>query len=65
MIRMEHPFAIGQRVKFTAPLNDNERQERFTVIELRGNRVLVEFICDMSIRPTFVFLSADLVSSEG
>lgn len=64
MIRMEHPIAIGQRVKFAAPLNEDERQERFTVVELRGDRVLVEFICDMNIRPSFVYLTADLVSAE-
>lgn len=55
-------FSVGQIVKFVAPLTDDERQERFKVCELRGARVLVEFICDMSIRPTFVYLAADLVA---
>ena len=55
-------FSVGQIVKFVAPLTDDERQERFKVCELRGARLLVEFMCDMSIRPTFVYLAADLVA---
>jgi hypothetical protein len=55
-------FSAGQIVKFVAPVSDNERHERFKVLELRGPRVLVEFVCDMSIRPTFVYLAADLVA---
>lgn len=54
-------FAVGQLVRFIAPLNEDEREEQFTVLELRGERVLVEFVCGMSIRPTFVYLAADLV----
>lgn len=45
------PLAVGQLVRFIAPLNDDEREERFTVLELRGERVLVGFLCDMKIRP--------------
>ena len=55
-------FSVGQIVKFVAPLTDDERQERFKVCELRGARLLVEFMCDMSIRPTFVYLAANLVA---
>jgi hypothetical protein len=55
-------FSVGQIVKFVAPVSDDECQERFKVLEFRGARVLVEFICDMSLRPTFVYLAADLVA---
>ena len=58
-------FAVGQLVRFIAPLNEDEREEQFTVLELRGERVLVEFVCGMSIRPTFVYLAADLVPVDG
>jgi len=64
MATLEVGLAVGQRVKFTAPLNDDERDERFTVLELRGERVLVEFICDMNIRPTFAYSPADLVPAD-
>lgn len=57
-------FSEGQIVKFVAPLSDDERQERFKVLEPRGERVLVEFVCDMRIRPTFVYLAADLVAEQ-
>lgn len=52
-------------MKFVAPLSDTERQERFKVLELRGVRVLVEFICEMSIRPTFGYLAATWSLSSG
>ena len=54
------PFSLGQLVKFVDPKNDDERAETFHVLEVRGDRVLVEFVCDMSIRPTFVYPTADL-----
>lgn len=53
----------GQMVKFAMPLTPDEASERFTVLEDRGERLLVEFICDMPIAPTFVYLSADMVEA--
>ncbi len=64
MASSEIPLAVGQSVKFINPLTDDERGERFTVLELRGERVLVEFICDMTIRPTSVYLAEDLISAD-
>lgn len=55
-------YSAGQIVKFVAPLSDAERRERFKVLELRGARVMVEFICEMSIRPAFVYPAVDLVA---
>lgn len=57
-------LTVGQTVKFLNPLSDDERQERFTVIELRDDRVLVEFICGMNIRPQFLYLTADLEPAQ-
>ena len=54
-------LAIGQVVQFAHPLTDDEKVERFLVLELRGDRVLVEFICDWLVRPTFSYLESDLV----
>lgn len=53
----------GQTVKFSNPTNEAERAERFIVLELRGPRVLVEFICDMSIKPTAAYLADDLIEA--
>ena len=54
---------IGDEVKFSRPLTDDERIERFVVVELRGDRVLVAMKeSGMAIVPTFVYLQADLKS---
>ena len=61
-----HPIKslnIGDEVKFSRPLTDDERIERFVVVELRGDRVLVAMKeSGMAIVPTFVYLQADLKS---
>jgi hypothetical protein len=54
---------VGQTVRFAAPESPDEEAERFIVLELRGDRVLVEFICNMRIKPTHVYLVADLVQA--
>lgn len=48
-------------VRFVAPETDDEASERFVVLELRGDRALVEFVCEMNIKPTFVYRTADMV----
>lgn len=50
----------GQTVKFREPRDADEASERFTVVELRGERVLVEFICDMTLCPQSVYLVEDM-----
>lgn len=50
----------GQTVKFLAPLSIAESGDRFTILELRGNRMLVELVCTMSFKPTFVYLTSEL-----
>ena len=54
---------IGDEVKFSRPLTVDERIERFMVVELRGDRVLVAMKeSGMTIVPTFVYLQADLTT---
>jgi hypothetical protein len=55
---------VGQEVRFAEPMSADEATERFVVVELRGPRVLVEFICDMAIKPQQVYLAADLVQAS-
>jgi hypothetical protein len=50
-------------VKFIAPLTADEASERFVVLEHRGTRALVEAICDMHMRPRFVYLIEDLITA--
>lgn len=57
-------FAIGQLVKFAAPITTAEESERFTVLELRGDRILVQFVCDLTIKPTSVYSTADMISAD-
>lgn len=53
----------GDIVRFKEPQSVDEESERFAVIELRGDRVLVEFICDMRLKPTFSYWARDLVKA--
>ena len=41
MCPLERQLAVGQLVRFISPLNEDERGENFTVLELRGERALV------------------------
>lgn len=51
----------GDVVKFSAPMNDTEADERYIVREMRGDRVLVELVTTyFSIKPTDVFQVAEL-----
>lgn len=54
---------VGSQVKFSKP-ESNEVNDRFVVVEMRGDRVLVSDNSghrDWSIVPTFVYLVSDLV----
>ncbi len=53
---------VGDRVKFRIPMTQDEATEIFTVIELRGPRLLVELVCDMHIKPMFVYDAEDLIA---
>lgn len=58
--RLEY-MRIGEVVRFAEPQTKDEEEERFVLLELRGDRALVELVCEMSIRPTFVYRTAELV----
>jgi hypothetical protein len=46
----------GDIAKFRNPLNDTEEKERFILLEdPDGDRVLVEGICNLPIRPTAIY----------
>ena len=45
-------FKPGDIVRYRFPVNDEEAQFRFTVLELRGDNLLVEYIIDWPIKPT-------------
>lgn len=53
----------GDIVKFKDPTSATEARERFTVIELRGDRTLVEFVCALPLPPTFVYPSDQLAQA--
>ncbi len=61
---METEFKVGQTVKFSVPQTEGEKTERFIIRELRGDRVLVQDVCDLPIKPTCVYLVADLTPAE-
>jgi hypothetical protein len=50
--------------KFRNPSTPDEALERFRLVEYRGDRMLVEFVCSMAIPPQFVYPSADLVEDD-
>lgn len=54
----------GMRVRFARPRTQDEALERFVVLELRDQRVLVALECDLSIKPTFVYLASDLIKAD-
>ena len=55
----------GQVVRFAHPETKAEAAERFRVIEMRGERVLVTPTdSDMAIPPTFSYLATDLTAEE-
>lgn len=51
-------------LKFKHPQTPIEIDERFQLIEDRGDRLLVEFVCDMRVRPTFVYLTDDMTDAK-
>jgi hypothetical protein len=51
---------VGDTVKMVSPTPDETGTERFRVLELRGDRVLVEFVCDLRIPPTYVYPTSDV-----
>jgi hypothetical protein len=53
----------GIIVKFSSPNSEDEAKLRFTVIEDRDGKLLVQLVCDEYLKPTFVYLITDLVKA--
>lgn len=56
-------FNTGDAVRFRDPLTREEEGERFEVLEMRGERVLVVYLCDLPIPPTYVYPVGDVVAA--
>lgn len=52
-------FSLNDIVEFVDPLDD-EVGTTYRVVEVNGDRCIIELVCDMRIRPTWVRLVADL-----
>ena len=50
----------GKIVKFKSVLQGESELSRYIVIEDNGERLLIQFICNLSFKPTFVVLSAEV-----
>jgi hypothetical protein len=56
----------GDLVRFKEPLDENERQERFVLLEdPDGGRVLGEGVCNLPIKPTRVLKVDEIEKVEG
>ncbi len=51
----QETIKAGDIVKYYTPLSEAEVNARFIVIENRGDRLLVEFICNNYLRPQSCF----------
>lgn len=54
----------GDRVKWKQPNADESAEDRFVVLEVNGDRALVEYICDMPVPPTQLVNVDDIVLAE-
>jgi hypothetical protein len=61
---LTHGYAVGDTVKFATPLDTNEANERFTVLELRGPRALVQLQCNSALAPTFSYYADELTRAQ-
>jgi hypothetical protein len=50
----------GTLVKLTQPADEREAQARYVVVEDRGDRILIEYVCNMPIRPTELVAASDV-----
>ena len=50
---------LGDMVEFVEPFDD-EVGATYRLVEINGDRCVIELICDMTIRPTWTRLTADL-----
>lgn len=50
----------GSLVKYASPMSQAEKDARFILIELRGDRALIQLVTDGWLRPTEVVAITDL-----
>ena len=51
---------IGDTVKFIDGLYPDENEAKYTVVEINGDRAIVEFICDLPIPPQSIAKISEL-----
>ncbi len=51
---------VGVTVKFKDGLYDDERDARYVVVEVNGDRAIIQFVCDLPIPPQSVALLDEL-----
>ena len=51
---------IGDKVKFKDGLYPDEKGARYKVVEMNGDRAVIEFICDLPIPPQSVAKTSEL-----
>lgn len=56
---------VGDRVKWAQPQSTEEESERFTLLEINGDRCFVRFLSDLPISPIQVVRLADLTLDPG
>lgn len=54
---------VNDIVEFIEPFDD-EAGTTYKVLEVNGDRCIIELICDMRIRPTWIRLTNDLKLAE-
>lgn len=52
---------VGDTVKFLIPFTQEEKEERFLVMEVVDTIVIVQFVCDLQVKPLHTYLREDLV----
>ena len=51
---------LGDVVTWSEPMDTNEARERFDVIEMKGDRCDIRFICNLPIPPVKTVMVADI-----
>lgn len=51
---------VGQIVKWREPLSEAEATERHLVLEVNGDRCIIQYVCDWSLKPTSLARTAEL-----
>ena len=55
---------VGDKVKFAEPQNDQERAARFILIEINGDRGIMQLVCDLPIAPSTLVRLIDVIEAD-